>query len=121
MFALTAVVPSGAVMAQSGSVSNAAPADSAIGAEQLERYVKAHLALLAFRSQLQGELADPRAKKDDVQKTLREKLRAGTQRILGEHKFSEPEFARLTKRVASDDAVRKAFEEQLAKAPKGGG
>jgi hypothetical protein len=95
--------------------------DSTVSASAMETFVKAHIALTALRSQAQAELAATSAKKPDVQAAVREKLTVNSQRLLKEHGFTEAEFARLTRRVGTDDVVRKAFEETLARVSGGKG
>ena len=95
--------------------------DSTISASAMETLVKAHIALTALRSQAQAELAATTAKKPEVHAAVREKLTVNTQRLLKEHGFTEAEFARLTRRVGTDDLVRKAFEETLARVSGGKG
>ncbi len=95
--------------------------DSTISASAMETLVKAHIALTALRSQAQAELAATTAKKPEVQAALREKLTVNTQRLLKAQGFTEAEFARLTRRVGTDDAMRKAFEETLARVSGGKG
>lgn len=95
--------------------------DSVVSASAMETFVKAHIALTAFRSQAQAELAVTSAKKPEVQATLRQNLQAGTQRLLKDHGLTEAEFTRLTRRVSTDDALRKAFEETLARVSGGKG
>ncbi len=95
--------------------------DSTISASAMETFVKAHIALTTLRSQAQAELAATSAKKPEVQAALREKLKVNTQRLLKEHGYTEAEFARLTRRVGTDEAARKAFEETLARVSGGKG
>ena len=89
----------------------------------VDRFAKAFLAVSALRSQVQAELADPAAKKADRQSALRAKLQDGIAAILREHGVSTVEFADLTRRVSTDDVLRKAFDEAVARlsAPKGSG
>jgi len=91
------------------------PADSAVTTAALDGYVKAFLAVSALRSQMQAELADPASKKQDVQAALRQKLQAGSVGLLKSHGLTEETFARMTRRVSTDDAVRKAFEAAVSK------
>lgn len=95
--------------------------DSTVSASAMETFVKAHIALTALRSQAQAELAAPTAKKPEVHAAIREKLNVNTQRLLKEHGFTEAEFARLTRRVGTDDVARKAFEETLVRVSGGKG
>lgn len=97
------------------------PPDSALSPAALESFAKAHVAVSALRSQLQAELADPKSKKTEAQAQLRDKLLAGTQRILKAHGLTDTEFARITKRVSTDDALRKAFDEVVARITGGKG
>ena len=89
--------------------------DSLVSATAMETFVKAHIAVAVLRGQVQAELADTKAKKPEAQATLREKLQVGTQRILKEHGLTEAEFVRLIRRVSTDDVVRRAFDEALAR------
>jgi len=95
--------------------------DSAMSASAMEAFVKAHIALTALRSQAQAELAATSAKKPEVHAALREKLNVSSQRLLKEHGFTAADFARLTRRVGTDDVARKAFEETLARVSGGKG
>ncbi len=95
--------------------------DSVVSASAMETFVKAHIALTALRSQAQAELAVTSAKKPEVQAALREKLQLDTQRLLKDHGLTDAEFARLTRRVSTDDVARKAFEETLARVSGGKG
>ena len=94
------------VLVSPGAGLHAQSADSAISAASMETFAKAHIAVSAFRGQVQAELADPKAKKADVQATLRDKLQVGIVRILKEHGLTEPEFTRLTRRISTDTATR---------------
>ena len=95
--------------------------DTALSPVALESFVKAHLAVSVLRGQTQAELADTKSKKTEVQAQLREKLLVGTQRILKENGLTEVEFARLTKRVSTDDAMRKAFDDVVSRLTGGKG
>ena len=95
--------------------------DTTISVVAMEAFAKAHIALTALRSQAQAELAATSAKKPEVQAALREKLTVNTPRLLKEHGFTEAEFARLTRRVGTDDELRKRFEETLARVSGGKG
>ena len=95
--------------------------DSLVTPATMEIFVKAHIAVAALRGQVQAELAETKAKKPEVQATLREKLQVGTQRILKEHGLTDADFVRLTRRVSTDDAVRKAFDETLTRLTGGKG
>ena len=75
------------VLVSPGAGLHAQSADSAISAASMETFAKAHIAVSAFRGQVQAELADPKAKKADVQATLRDKLQVGIVRILKEFKL----------------------------------
>lgn len=91
-------------------------ADTAtISAAAVDSFAKAFLAVSALRSQLQGELADPSAKKPDRQAALRAKLLEGITAVLRQHGMGQAEFAALTRRVSSDDVLRKSFEEAVAR------
>lgn len=95
--------------------------DSLMSATAMETFVKAHIAVAVLRGQVQAELAETKSKKPEVQATLREKLQVGTQRILKEHGLTDADFVRLTRRVSTDDVVRKAFDEMLARLTGGKG
>lgn len=82
----------------------------------LGAFVKAHVAVSALRSQLQAELAEPRAKTRDDQRVLREKLRTNTLRVLQANGLTESAFAEWTKRVSVDSTLRASFEAALARA-----
>lgn len=107
------------------------PADKVLGqasdtsgapsAAALETFVKAHLAVAAFRGQLQAELAEPKNKKPELQMQLHEKLQAGTKRLLDQHELSATEFSRLTRLVSTNDAVRKDFDAAVARLSGGRG
>jgi hypothetical protein len=89
--------------------------DSAVTPAAMESFAKAHAAIAALRDRVQGELAEPRSKKPEVQAELREMLRTERLRLLKEHGLTEEGFARLTHRIAVDDEARKAFDAALAK------
>ena len=63
------LAPAGKVVAQAAAHGVAPPADTtgAPSAAALETFVKAHLAVAAFRGQLQAELAEPKNKKPEIQ------------------------------------------------------
>ena len=94
-----------------------------ISTSVVDNFAKAFLAVSALRSQLQGELADPAAKKPDRQSALQAKLQEGIAAILQQHGLGTAEFAVLTRRVSTDDVLRKSFEEAVARlsAAKGAG
>jgi hypothetical protein len=100
------------------AASQAQASDSTFSPEAAQRFAKTYLAVSTFRDALQAELAEPKAKKPEVQAELREKLRTGVQRILKEHDFTEAEFARLTRLVSLDGEARKTFEDALARLEK---
>ena len=93
--------------------------DSTLSAATIEAFAAAHLAVLTMRGKMQAELADPRAKKAEVQIALREKLQANTDRVLKEHRLTATEFSRLTRRVSTDDVVRKQFDEAVTRLSRG--
>lgn len=78
-------------------------------------FVRTHLALQALRDRVQAELAEPKNKKDEEQKALREKLRTERARILKEHAMTEEQFARMTRWVSVNDSARKVFDALVAK------
>jgi hypothetical protein len=96
------------------------PPDSSVSPTAIEALAKAHVALTALRSQLQAEMAEPKAKKPAVQTELRARLQTETTRVLKEHGMTAAEFARLTRRVSTDDALRKVFDESVARVSSGG-
>jgi Domain of unknown function (DUF4168) len=98
----------------SPAASQGAP-DTTITAAALEAFAKAHLAVSGLRAQVQAELADPKAKKPEEQAALREKLQVNTRRLIAAQGLTEAEFARMTRRVSTDDVLRKAFEAALAR------
>lgn len=98
----------------SAGVAASAPISSAV----MDNFVAANSAIAEFRGKVQGELAEPRSKKPETQEMLRAKLHDGTERLLKEHHLTEAEFTALTRRVSTDDVVRKQFEEATARLPK---
>jgi len=116
LFGLVLAAPAARAEAQSAGAQSA---DSTISAAAMESLAKAHIAVTAFRGQMQAELADPKSKKGEVQAQLRDKLQVGIVRILKEHGLTEPEFTRLTRRISTDTATRTVFEETLARLPGG--
>lgn len=102
-------------------LAQAADTTGAPSAAALETFVKAHLAVAAFRGQLQAELAEPKNKKPEIQTQLHEKLQAGTKRLLDQHELSATEFSRLTRLVSTNDAVRKDFDAAVARLSGGRG
>lgn len=109
------LTPADKVFAQASDTSGAPSAAA------LETFVKAHLAVAAFRGQLQAELAEPKNKKPELQMQLHEKLQAGTKRLLDQHELSATEFSRLTRLVSTNDAVRKDFDAAVARLSGGRG
>jgi len=98
------------------------PPPSVVDSSQVAAFAAAHLEVSAVRSKAQAELAEPRAKKAEVQASVRERLHQTTDRILKMHNLTEAEFSRLTRQVSTDDALRKRFEAALARlGPPGGG
>jgi len=84
--------------------------------DSMSVFVRTHLALQALRDRVQAELAEPRNKKDEEQKALRDKLRTERVRILKEHAMTEEQFARMTRWVSVNDSARKVFDALVAKA-----
>ena len=89
--------------------------DSTLGPAAIDALAKAHLAMTALRTQLQAEMAEPKNKKPLLQVELRAKLQTETSRVLKEHGLTTEEFARLTRRVSTDDALRTVFEAALSR------
>ena len=89
-----------------------------IPAAAMESFAAANIAIADFRGKVQAELAEPRSKKPETQELLREKLQAGTERLLKEHNLTDAEFTRLTKRVSTDEGARKQFDEAMARLAK---
>jgi len=83
--------------------------------DSMSVFVRTHLALQALRDRVQAELAEPKNKKDEEQKALREKLRTERARILKEHAMTEEQFARMTRWVSVNDSARKVFDALVAK------
>lgn len=100
-----------------GSQSQPAVIDSSTVAA----FAAAHAEVSAVRGKAQAELAEPKAKKAEVQVAIREQLHQTTDRILKAHNLTEAEFTRLTRQVSTDDALRKRFEEALARLAQPGG
>ena len=94
---------------------------SVVSASVMEAFAAAHVEVAALRTKVQAELAEPKSKKPEVQASLRDKLQLNTERILKQHGLTESEFARLTRLVSTDDALRKQFEEAIAKLTVGRG
>lgn len=112
---------SGARLLLPERAANAQSVGSALAMPSMDSYAKAHLALTSLRSKVQAELADPKAKKPEIQTALREKLQADTQRVLSENGLSAAEFARVTRLVSSNDTVRKTFERAVERLSAGKG
>ena len=93
----------------------------AVSASVMEAFAAAHAEVAALLSKVQAELAEPKSKKPEVQASLRDKLQLNTERILKQHDLTESGFAQLTRRVSTDDAVRKQFDEAVAKLTAGRG
>jgi transketolase len=91
------------------------PPDTAISARALEVFATTHVAVSALRDRYQAAFAEPRNKKPEVQLELRSKMQGELKELLKVNGLTEEEFARLTRRVASDTAARRAFEEVVAR------
>lgn len=87
---------------------------SAIPADKLEAFAKAHVALDQLREQANAEFADPRNKKAEVQEKLRDKLRSDVKQALKTLNLTEAEFDRFTLAVSADTAQRRAFDALVA-------
>ena len=92
-----------------------------ISASVMEAFTAAHVEVATLRTKLQAELAEPKSKKPEVQASLRDKLQVNTERILKQHGLTESEFAQLTRAVSTNDALRKQFDEAVAKLTAGRG
>ena len=92
-----------------------------VSASALDAFAAAHVEVAALRGKAQAELAEPRSKKAEVQISVRAKLQDGTLRALKAHNLTEAEFARLTRLVSTDDALRKQFDEAVARLSAGRG
>ena len=92
-----------------------------VSASALDAFAAAHVEVAALRGKAQAELAEPRSKKAEVQISVRAKLQDGTIRALKAHNLTEAEFARLTRLVSTDDALRKQFDEAVARLSAGRG
>ena len=92
-----------------------------VSASALDAFAAAHVEVAALRGKAQAELAEPRSKKAEVQILVRAKLQDGTLRALKAHNLTEAEFARLTRLVSTDDALRKQFDEAVARLSAGRG
>jgi transketolase len=91
------------------------PPDTAISARALEVFATTHVAVSALRDRYQAAFAEPRNKKPEVQLELRSKMQGELKELLKVNGLTEEEFARLTRRVASDTAARRSFEEVVAR------
>jgi transketolase len=91
------------------------PPDTAISARALEVFATTHVAVSALRDRYQAAFAEPRNKKPEVQLELRSKMQGELKELLKVNGLTEEEFARLTRRIASDTAARRSFEEVVAR------
>lgn len=94
--------------------SDGAPSQTQIKPEEMAAFARAHTAISALRDRAQTELAEPKNKKDEAMKHVREKLRAQVLQVLKEHQMTEGRFDSLTRLVSADPEQRKAFEAALA-------
>lgn len=113
LFASLSLAAATLVSAPRRALAQAAPATTPDSA-QLQAFVRAHAAVTQIRDRIQAQMAEPRNKKIEEQTTLREKLKTSIADALKAEKLTAAEFDRLTKLVATDDAVRKAFDTALA-------
>ena len=120
--ALSATLPEQSAMAQqpggtnsAASIGAASISAASISAASMDSFAAAHVEVEALRSKAQAELAEPRSKKGETQVTLREKLQEGTLGVLKAHGLTEAEFTRLTRLVSTDGALRKQFDEAVAR------
>lgn len=88
--------------------------DSALTARALEVFARTHVAVAALRDRYQAQFAEPRNKKPEAQLEIREKMQAELKEVLKANGMAEDEFARLTRLVAADSGVRRAFEQAVA-------
>jgi hypothetical protein len=99
----------------SAQADSAAPAAATVAADSLVVFVRTHLAVAKLREQAQAELAEPKNKKEEEQLRLREQLRTRVAEALREHGLTPASFDAFTRLVSTDDAVRKAFEAEMAR------
>ena len=92
-----------------------------VSTSAMDAFAAAHVEVALLRGKVQAELAEPKSKKPEVQAALRDKLQLNTDRILKQHDLTEIEFARLTREVSTDFALRKQFDEAVAKLTGGRG
>ena len=85
-----------------------AVADSTVKA--IESFARLQRAVNGLRDREQAELADPRNKKVESQREIREKYRKWRADSLAAHGYTTAQVNAMTLRLSSDDALRQLFE-----------
>jgi len=88
--------------------------DTAVTPQVLEVFARTHVAVSALRDRYQAAFAEPQNKKPESQLELRARMQGELAETLKANGMSEADFARLTRRVASDSSIRRVFEQALA-------
>jgi transketolase len=87
--------------------------DTAVTPQVLEVFARTHVAVSALRDRYQAEFAEPRNKKPESQLELRARMQGELAELLRSNGLSDADFARLTRRVASDSSIRRVFEQAV--------
>ena len=82
--------------------------------EQITTFAQTYVAIAVAGEHVSAEMAEPKNKKDELQRELREKLRKQIAQILADHKLSEGEYEHLTFVISTDAEQRKAFDDAVA-------
>jgi len=90
---------------------------SGITPEQLQAYTKAYVAIGNIRDKWHAEASQAENKKDEVQKTLHERLRADVQKVISEHGLTDEQYNTITFAISTEPEQRKAFELLMGIAP----
>ncbi|MEO6445075.1 MAG: DUF4168 domain-containing protein [Gemmatimonadaceae bacterium] len=84
------------------------------GVDSVAAYARAYSAIARIRDRAQGELAEPRNKKAEVQGELRGKVLAEIAQVLTAEGLTQAQYDHLTHAVSVDPEARRQFEAALA-------